>query len=103
MKKYNYDERKMYANFPFKIKDVLFTSIFYVANKFLREIANIIGEDPKEMGTWISKQKNFYKYFIKDKKEFGLSEENLFYDYDLLQREWIKKKPWHHLFQFIRD
>lgn len=93
MKKHNYDERKMYANFPFKIKDVLFTSIFYVANKFLREIANIIGEDPKEMGTWISKtEKNFYKYFIKDQKEFGVSEENLFYDYDLVQREWIRKK-----------
>jgi hypothetical protein len=32
MKLYNYDQKVMYEKYPFKIKDVLFSSILYVAN-----------------------------------------------------------------------
>ena len=32
MKMYNYDEKEMYEKFPFKIKDVSFSSMLYVAN-----------------------------------------------------------------------
>jgi hypothetical protein len=65
IKKYNYYEKKICSSFPFKVKDVLFTSILYVANRYLKEIANIIEEDTKEIDIWISKtEKNFYKYFV---------------------------------------
>lgn len=46
MKKYNYDEKIMYEKMPFKIKDLLFSSILYVANKYLIKIIDVIeGED----------------------------------------------------------
>ena len=65
MKKYNYDQKKMYENFPFKVKDVVFSSILYVANKYMIKIANIIEEDIAEIWQWISRMKqNFYKYFF---------------------------------------
>ena len=95
MKKYDYDEKKMYDNFPFKIKDVTFSSILYVANKYLKKIANIIGEDSQEISEWISRtEQNFYKYFLfaSDTKKLGSNEESLFYDYDLIAKKPIKKK-----------
>jgi len=45
LKKYDYDQKKIYQSFPFKIKDVVFSSILYVANKYMIKIANIIGEE----------------------------------------------------------
>jgi hypothetical protein len=67
MKKFNYDQKKMYKAFPFRIKDVVFSSILYVANKYMIKIADIIGkgeEDKDEIMQWMSRtEKNFYKYF----------------------------------------
>jgi glucosylglycerate hydrolase len=61
MKKYNYDQKKIYQSFPFKIKDVVFSSILYVANKYMIKIANIIGqEDTRETREWMSRtERNF--------------------------------------------
>ncbi len=42
MKKYNYDEKIMYEKMPFKIKDLLFSSILYIANKYLLKIIDIL-------------------------------------------------------------
>jgi mannosylglycerate hydrolase MGH1-like protein len=98
MKKYDYDQKKLYEIFPFKIKDIVFSCILYVANKFLIEIANIISEDTSEIKIWLSRaQHNFYKYFYKssnnkDSNKLGANEENLFYDYDVVQNKPIKKK-----------
>jgi len=99
MKKYNYDQKKMYQSFPFKIKDVVFSSILYVANKYMIKIANIVGErkeDTAEIGEWISRTKqNFYKYFFlsdQNQNKLGADEQSLFYDYDLVKRQLIKKK-----------
>jgi hypothetical protein len=66
MRGYKYDEKKMYENMPFKIKDIVFSSIFYVANKFLAKIADIIDEkDTQEIKRWISRtEQNFYTYFF---------------------------------------
>jgi hypothetical protein len=58
----------MYQSFPFKIKDVVFSSILYVANKYMIKIANIVGEkeeDTAEIRKWMSRTKqSFYKYFF---------------------------------------
>ena len=49
MKHYNYDQQKMYETFPFKIKGLLFSSILYVANKYMIKIADILEEDTHEI------------------------------------------------------
>ena len=67
MKQYDYNETQMYHNFPFKIKDIVFSSILYVANKYLIKIANILGEKSyaNEINKWISRtEQNFFKYFF---------------------------------------
>ncbi|AFU57114.1 putative glycoside hydrolase family 37 [Candidatus Nitrososphaera gargensis Ga9.2] len=38
MREYNYDERLVYRNFPFKTKDVVFSTSFYVSNKCLLQL-----------------------------------------------------------------
>ena len=48
----NYDERKIYAECPFLILDVLFNSILCRADRDLMEIGNIIGQDIKEVKEW---------------------------------------------------
>jgi glycogen debranching enzyme len=101
MRRYKYDEKKMYENMPFKIKDIVFSSIFYVANKFLAKIADIIDEkDTQEIKKWISRtEQNFYKYFFpfhhqqqQNSGRMGSNEESLFYNYDLIKKDWIKRK-----------
>jgi hypothetical protein len=94
MRQYNYDQQKMYESFPFKIKGVLFSSILYVANKYMIKIADIIGEDTQEIKEWISRtEANFYKYFHPDiSQKLGNTEELLFYNYDLLIKDRIRKQ-----------
>ena len=59
MKHYNYDQQKMYETFPFKIKGLLFSSILYVANKYMIKIADILEEDTHEIKEWISRTEVF--------------------------------------------
>ena len=96
MKQYNYDENQMYKNFPFKIKDIVFSSILYVANKYLIKIANMLGEekDIDEIKQWMSRtEQNFFKYFFPvHNQRIGQTENALFYDYDLVSNNWITKK-----------
>jgi Trehalase len=99
MKKDNYDQKKMYQTFPFKIKDVVFSSILYVANKYMIRIADIIGkeeQDKAEIRQWMSRtEQNFYRYFFpsdQSQKKLGANEQSLFYDYDLVTGLQIKKK-----------
>jgi len=94
MKQYNYDEQKMYESFPFKIKSIVSSSILYVANKCMIRIADILGEDLQEISEWLSMtQTNFYKYFHPDASQsLGKTEEILFYNYDLISKNWIRKR-----------
>ena len=67
MKEFNYDEQEMYKEFPFKIKAIIFSSVLYVANKYLLKIADVIGEsnNTDEIKEWLSRtQQFFYKYFF---------------------------------------
>ncbi|HKG86993.1 MAG TPA: hypothetical protein VKA95_01600 [Nitrososphaeraceae archaeon] len=121
MKQFNYDEQKMHQNFPFKIKDIIFSSILYVANKYLLKIADIIDESNStdDIREWLSRtEQNFYKYFFptlqpisttstsasnsatppatykkgSEERRLGMTEDYLFYDYDLISKNWIMKK-----------
>jgi hypothetical protein len=94
MKQYNYDEQKMYESFPFKIKSIVSSSILYVANKCMIRIADILGADIQEIREWVSMtQTNFYKYFHPDASQsLGKTEEILFYNYDLISKDWIRKR-----------
>ena len=52
-------------NIPFKIKDVSFSSMLYVTNKILLHIANILGEDSREISEWISRtETEFLQVFL---------------------------------------
>lgn len=111
MKKYNYDEKIMNEKMPFKIKDLLFSSILYVANQYLLKIIEILAEnhnqDPdkknkldnyenskKEILQWLGRtERNYYRYFLPPHNlKVGESELSLFLDYDLVANQWIKSK-----------
>lgn len=85
MKHYNYDQKALYEKLPFKIKDVAFSGILYVANQILSHIADLIGEDAGEILEWISRtEQGFDKFFS--------GADGLFYDYDLVINEKIIKR-----------
>lgn len=87
MKKNNYDQKNIYKEIPFKIKDVVFSSIFYAANQHLKSMAEIIGEDSSQIEEWIKATKEYFSETFSPKDEDGL-----FYDYDLTVRQIIKKR-----------
>lgn len=91
MKLYNYDQKIIYEKYPFKIKDVLFSSVLHVANWALLQIAKVIGEeDIKEISEWISRtETNFRKFFSAPSNG---SSDGLFYDYDVIIGERIMKR-----------
>ena len=93
MKLYNYDEKLLYEKFPFKIKDVGFSGILYVANRILSHIADLIGEDAGEILEWISRtEQNFHKYFSLPSNRGSTISDTLFYDYDLVIKDRIIKR-----------
>ncbi|NIN52878.1 MAG: hypothetical protein GTN80_07310 [Nitrososphaeria archaeon] len=87
LKRFNYEDEEVYKEMPFKIKDVVFNTILYVANKALLELAKILGEENSEILEWIGRQEDrFLKQFCPD------PEEGLFYDYDLVLNHFIKRR-----------
>ncbi len=85
LKRFDYDDKEIYKVIPFKIKDVVFNTILYVANKALLELAKILGEENSEILEWIGRQEDrFLKQFCPD------LEQGLFYDYDLVANQFIK-------------
>ena len=88
MKEYRYDEERLYERIPFKIKDSVFSSILYVANRCLLEIAQIIGESEEQIRSWIERaEKNYFTYFCS-----GYSPRCLVFDFDLISRRRVEKK-----------
>jgi len=88
MKKHNYDIKKFYKKFPFKIKDIVFSTILFVANKSLIEIGKVINEDTSKIKAWNKKiSKNFLRYLCPDPNS-----ECLFYDYDIVADKQIVKR-----------
>jgi hypothetical protein len=88
MKKYKYEDEKVYEKIPFKVKDIVFNSILYAANKAMLKIADIIGEDKTGIETWIQRTKgNYLSYFCPEAPE-----SLLLYDYDLVAKKNIVKR-----------
>jgi len=88
LKKNNYDDEKVYGKIPFKIKDIVFNSILYQANKVLLRIADIIGEGKDEIEAWIQRTKqNYIQYFCPDAPD-----NLLLYDYDVVAKKNIVKR-----------
>ncbi|MDY6966422.1 MAG: glycoside hydrolase, partial [Halobacteriota archaeon] len=80
MKRQNYKEELFYDEFPFKIKDVVFSSILYDANECLLKMAEILGEDDSMIRGWMRRtEDNYLEYFCIDKER-----EVLAYDFDLI-------------------
>lgn len=88
MKNYNYDDDSIYKHIPFKIKDIVFSSIAYVANQAMMEIADLIGEHKREVEDWLKQTKQNYIDFFCSKDD----EQKLVYDYDLITKKRIKKR-----------
>jgi glycogen debranching enzyme len=61
---------------------------------YMIRIANLLGENVQEINEWMSRTKiNFYKYFLPNGGEgLGTTEEALFCSYDLLSKDWIRKR-----------
>jgi len=84
LKRYGYNDEKIYENHSFKIKDVVFSSIVYVGNIRLRKMALVLGEDTKEIDEWIERfEKNIFEKCWSEK-------DGLFYDYDIVKGESIE-------------
>lgn len=104
MKKYEYNQEEMYKNFPFKVKDIIFSIILYEANKYLLKITEILDKDTNkdttnyrqhkdDINEWLKRtENNFHKYFLPSESEADTSELRLYYDFDLVTKNWIKKK-----------
>jgi hypothetical protein len=58
------------------------------------KIGDILEEDTQEIKEWISRtEANFYKYFHPDiSQNLGSTEELLFCNYDLISKDWIRKR-----------
>jgi hypothetical protein len=92
--KYCYDEGRMSREFPFRVKDIVFSSILYVANCYLLEIARALKRqrDISVIKQWISRaEQNFFRYFTPTKSLQRIEADDL-YDYDLVQGDWIRKR-----------
>lgn len=86
LKKKNYDDDLIYKNHPFKVKDKVFSSILYAANKRLKNIADVVGEKCTEVADWNKRfEDNLIKRMWNDK-------DKLFYDYDLIAQKQIKER-----------
>lgn len=88
MKACRYDDGLIYERTPFKIKDVVFSSILHVANQALLEIAGIIGEAKGEIESWLERTgEHYFGYFCAPDAKY-----RLVYDFDLISGERIEKR-----------
>jgi len=84
----NYDDEEIYRVSPFRVKEVIFSTILYVANKCMLEIAHILNKSKDETARWIKRtERNYLKYFCED-----VDEKPIVFDYDLVEKERILKR-----------
>ena len=78
-----YKDEEIYKNHEFKVKDVLISSVMYIANDRLKKMAEVLKEDGSKIDEWMSRFKNNFREMFK-------AEDGFFYDYDLISGEKIK-------------
>ncbi len=87
MKKNRYDAEKSCRESPFKVKDLVFTTLLYLANESLLRIAEIVGKEGSEIEGWLGRtRRGFIKTFCPK------PEEGLLYDYDLVSGRHLMKR-----------
>jgi len=84
LKARGYDDAKIYDDYPFKIKDKVISSILYMADQELLKMAEVLGEDKKEINEWLTICKHGFLNKLWDEQD------KMFYDWDLITNEPIK-------------
>lgn len=85
LKRNKYSDSEVQKDHPFLVKDVLMSSILYVANNRLLKMAEVLGEPTEEIKIW---KKRFESNF----REVFQGSDKFFYDFDLLREEKIEIK-----------
>ncbi len=80
-----YDEKKIFLDCPFIAIDPLFNSILCASNEALIKIADIIGEDYKEIEGWLK----ITSRAVRD--ELYSSKDKIFYGYDFIGEKLLEK------------
>ncbi|MBT3283030.1 hypothetical protein HON59_01950 [bacterium] len=84
LKKKNYDDELIYRDHPFRVKDKVTSSILYMADKRLKEMAETAGYDTSEIDRWM-------KLFEENlNSKLWNAEKKSFYDFDLNKNDYIK-------------
>ncbi|MEW6407735.1 MAG: trehalase family glycosidase [Patescibacteria group bacterium] len=81
----NYNDKKIYFEIPFNVKDILFNSVFYVSNEALILMAKEINEKNSEIENYLKKQKQAIEKLYDN-------ESGLYYDLDFKTNKLIKRK-----------
>ncbi len=85
LKKHGYDDKKIYPDHPFRIKDKVLSSILYASSERLLYIAETLNrtDDAAEIRKWM---RRFEKNIV---ERLWNEEEKIFYDYDLVSEKLI--------------
>lgn len=86
LKNKTYHDGKIYKDHPFKVKDITFSSILYIADQRLLYIAKALGEDTSQIQAWLEKFKQGLLAYCLD------SQTKLLYDFDLISGRLLRVK-----------
>ncbi len=83
-KKNRYEERKIFHECPFIVVDPLFNSVLSASNEALIKIADILGEDYRQIEQWYLTTARSMRDILYD------SSKGIFYAYDYIEKKQIK-------------
>lgn len=83
LKERGYNDHEIYNRHPFKVKDIVFSSILYLANGRLKQMAEALGQQTGEIEEWLKRFEDSCSSRIWS--EF----DKLYYDYDVNAKELI--------------
>ncbi len=104
---YGYDAHKMNSDFPFKVKDIVCSSLLYVANKQLLNLISIYEKEKSSLSSsspvnfkhfvpqvndWIRKAEEHYPLFFTPMRKYAEMENDDIYNYDLIKNDWIRRR-----------
>lgn len=84
LKQTGYDSEKSYAEHPFKVKDLTFSSILYLADKRLLYMAQELDQPTSEIKGWLERfEKGVFQ-------TCWHQEDQMFYDFDLISQKHLR-------------